>query len=293
MGRETPILAIVSSSFAIGENETSEWPMFTTVYYVGGPTVGMTETRDRRVKSAGTLFGVLDTVHALEGAGVTEVADRLGIAKSTAHDHLSTLVEHEFLVKDGTEYRVGLKSLHYGMGAKNRIELVDAAGPSLEHVVEETDEIAWLVVEEYGQAVYVEKAVGQRAVQPYGSIGKRVPLHNIAAGKAILAHLPEERIRGIVEQRGLPAQTERTITDIDELLAELETIREQGYARNDGETFEGFRAVASPILHEGELLGSIVVSGPENRLRGERFETELPDLITGAANAIELSLASQ
>ncbi|MFC6905679.1 IclR family transcriptional regulator [Halalkalicoccus tibetensis] len=253
----------------------------------------MTGARDRRVKSAGTLFDVLDAVHALEGAGVTEAADHVGIAKSTAHDHLSTLVEHEFLVKDGTEYRVGLKPLHYGMGAKNRIELVDAAGPSLEHVVEETDEIAWLVVEEYGLAVYVEKAVGERAVQPYGAIGKRVPLHNIAAGKAILAHLPEERVRAIVDQRGLPAQTERTITDLDELLAELETIRERGYARNDGETFEGFRAVASPILHEGELLGSIVVSGPENRLRGERFETELPDLITGAANAIELSLASQ
>lgn len=253
----------------------------------------MAGTRDRRVKSAETLFGVLDAVHTLEEAGVTEIADLLGIAKSTTHDHLSTLIEHEFLVKDDTEYRVGLKSLHYGIGAKNRIELVGAAGPSLEHVVEETDEIAWLVVEEYGQAVYVEKAVGERAVQPYGAIGKRVPLHNIAAGKAILASLSKERVCEIVDERGLPAQTERTITNIDELFTTLGTIRERGYARNDGETFEGFRAVASPILYEGELLGSIVVSGPENRLRGERFETALPELITGAANAIELSLASR
>lgn len=253
----------------------------------------MTGTRDRRVKSAETLFGVLDATHSLEGAGVTEIADHLGVAKSTVHDHLSTLIEHEFLVKQGTEYHVGLKSLQYGMGAKNRLELVDAAGPSLEHLVEETNEIAWLVVEEYGQAVYVEKAVGERAVQPYGAIGKRVPLHNIAAGKAILAHLPEKRVREIADERGLPAQTERTITGIEELLAELETIRERGYARNDGETFEGFRAVASPVLHADQLLGSIVVSGPENRLRGERFETDLPDLITGAANAIELSLASR
>lgn len=253
----------------------------------------MADPRDRTVKSADTLFGVLETVHALDGAGVTDVADRLGVAKSTAHDHLSTLIDHEFLIKDGTEYRVGLKPLRYGMGAKNRIELVDAASPSLEHIVQETNEIAWLVVEEYGQAVYIDKAMGERAVQPYGVIGKRVPLHDIAAGKAILAHLPEDRVREIVEKRGLPAQTERTITDLDELLAELATIQERGYARNDGETFDGFRAVASPIVHEDELLGSIVVSGPENRLRNDRFETTFPELVTGAANAIELSLASR
>lgn len=103
---------------------------------------------------------------------------------------------------------------------------------------------------------------GRAGRQPYGEIGKRVPLHNIAAGKAILAHLSEERVEEIIGQHGLEEWTERTITDREALFSELETIREQEYARNDGETFEGFRAVASPILHEGELLGSIVVSGP-------------------------------
>ncbi|WP_394740239.1 IclR family transcriptional regulator [Natronococcus roseus] len=253
----------------------------------------MTNDSTRTVKSAATLFDVLDAVHRLEGGGATAVAEELEIAKSTAHDHLATLAEHEFLIKDGGSYRVGLKCLHYGVQAKSRMVLADVASPSLEQMAEETGEIAWVMVEEYGKGVYLEKAMGDRAVQPYGEIGKRVPLHNIAAGKAILAHLPEERVREIVTETPLEERTETTVSDPDELLAELETVRDRGYALNDGETFEGFRAVASPVVNDGELLGSIVVSGPENRLSDDRFTEELPEIVTGAANAIELSMASR
>jgi IclR family transcriptional regulator, acetate operon repressor len=253
----------------------------------------MSDEPTRTVKSAATLFGVLEAVHRLDGGGATAVADELGIAKSTAHDHLTTLAEHEFLIKDEGSYRVGLKCLHYGVQAKNRMVLADVARPSLEQMAEETGEIAWVMVEEYGKGVYLEKAMGARAVQPYGEIGKRVPLQNIAAGKAILAHLSEERVREIVTETPLEERTETTISDPDELLAELETVRERGYALNDGETFEGFRAVASPVVDGGELLGSIVVSGPENRFSDDRFTEELPEIVTGAANAIELSMASR
>ncbi|SEH17851.1 transcriptional regulator, IclR family [Natronorubrum sediminis] len=253
----------------------------------------MANDRTQTVKSADNLFGVLNAVHELDGAGVTEIASERGIAKSTAHDHLTTLVEHEFLIKSEGTYRVGLKCLHYGIQAKNRIELADVAMPSMEQLAKETGEIVWLMVEEHGKGVYLEKAMGERAVQPYGEIGKRVPLHNIAAGKAILAHTPESSVRKIVETNSLEKVTDRSITDVDELLEELEIVRDRGYALNDGETFEGFRAVGSPIVHEEQLLGSIAVSGPENRFRGERFRQELPEIVTGAANAIELSLASR
>ncbi|THE64115.1 IclR family transcriptional regulator [Salinadaptatus halalkaliphilus] len=253
----------------------------------------MPDTQDRTVKSADNLFGVLHAVHELDGAGTTDVASRLDIAKSTAHDHLTTLVEHEFLIKDGSTYRVGLKCLYYGIQAKNRIELAQVAKPSLEQLADETGEIVWLLVEEYGKGVFIEKAKGERAVQPYGEVGKRVPLYDIASGKAILAHLPEKRVREICDQQQLSKHTENTLADIDDLLADLEATRERGYSLNDGETFEGFRAVGAPLVHDGELLGSIAVSGPENRFRGDRFRQELPEVVTGAANAIELSMASR
>lgn len=245
------------------------------------------------MRSADNLFAVLDAVHELGEAGVTEIADHIGIAKSTVHDHLTTLVKHKFLIKKGSTYQVGLKCYYYGVQAKKRQNFVDIVRPSLERIASKTGEIAWLMVEEHGEGVYLEKAQGEQAVQPYGELGKRVPMHNIASGKAILAHLPEERVSQIVTETTLDGRTENTITDVDELLSELETVRERGYALNDGENLTGFRAVASPILDDENPLGSIAVSGPENRFRGDRFTGDLPEIITGAANAIELSLASR
>jgi DNA-binding IclR family transcriptional regulator len=254
----------------------------------------MDADRDRHVKSAETMFNVLGVVHTMDQARVTDVSDRLGIAKSTAHGHLQTLVKHEFILKSEEGiYSVGLKCLWYGMQAKHRMEFPEVVRPWLKQLAEETNEISWVMVEEYGKGVYLEKAEGKYAVQPYGEVGKRVPLHNIASGKAILSELPEERVREIVAEQGLEPNTERTIDTIEQLLEELGTIRERGYAMNDGEVLEGFRAVASPIVHDGNLLGAITVSGPENRLRSERFRESLPEKVTGTANAIELSLSSQ
>lgn len=81
----------------------------------------MTENSSQAVKSADNLFDVLETVHQLDDVGATAVADRLNIAKSTAYDHLTTLVDHEFLIKEGSTYRVGLKCLHYGVQAKGSL----------------------------------------------------------------------------------------------------------------------------------------------------------------------------
>lgn len=252
----------------------------------------MVRNQSSPVRSADNLFAVLDAVHELEGAGVTEIAEYLDLPKSTIHDHLTTLVKHKFLTKDRSTYRVGLRCYYYGIQAKKRREFLDVVKPSLDRIARKTGEISWFMVEEHGKGVYLEKSKGDQAVQPYGELGKRVPMHNIASGKAILAHMPEERVREIVRENPIENSTENTLSNVEELLDALETIRERGYALNDGETFEGFRAVASPIIHDGEPLGSIAVSGPENRFRGERFTKELPEMITGAANAIELSLTS-
>jgi DNA-binding IclR family transcriptional regulator len=249
--------------------------------------------RDRRVKSANTTFDIIETIHELDGAGVTAIAESLGLAKSTVHDHLSTMVDKEYLIKEGSSYQLGLKFLTHGIHARDHLGVLPTVQPHLEQVASETGEIAWFLVEEYGRGVYLSKAKGDRAVQPYGTVGDRVDLHGIAAGKAILAHLPEPRVRGIIDEHGLEPQTSETVTDPDRLLEELESIREQGIAFNDEESIVGHRAVASPIRPADGLLGAIVVSGPKKRLQDERFTEELPELVSGTANAIELELATR
>jgi len=245
------------------------------------------------IKTTGTIFDIIEYLDEQDGAGVTEIAETFDKAPSTIHSHLQTLVARNYLIKDGTTYRNGLKFLQLGTHVERRIQLSEEVQPFLERAAEETNELAWFVVEEHGRAVYLDKVEGKYAVQPYTQKSEREDIHNIAAGKAILAHLPDERVKEIIDRQGLPQYTEKTITDIEELHSELGEIRERGYAFNRGETFENHRAVACPILHGGEVRGSIVVSGPKNRLKDERFNETIPELLSGIVNAIELELTKK
>nr|WP_306061846.1 IclR family transcriptional regulator C-terminal domain-containing protein [Natronococcus sp. AD5] len=119
-------------------------------------------------------------------------------------------------------------------------------------------------------------------------MGTRSGLHTIAGGKAILAHLSDERVDRVVDERGLEAHTGRTITTRGELEEMGARVRDQGYALNWGENIEGWRAVASPVVLEGRLYGAIAVAGPENRFRGGYFEETLPELVAGTANEVRL-----
>jgi DNA-binding IclR family transcriptional regulator len=117
-------------------------------------------------------------------------------------------------------------------------------------------------------------------------------LHSVAAGKSILAHMSEEDVWQIIEDRGLPKITENTITDSETLFEELEMIREQGYSVNDQENLDGLKAIGAPILGaDGQVIGALSVSGPTHRMKGEYFESELPDLLLGVVNELELNIA--
>lgn len=245
----------------------------------------------RRVKSAGKTFTILDIVFERDGATVTEVAEELGIAKSTAHSHLATLENKEFLVQRGEEYNLSLKFLEYGIEARNNVGIRTHARRSLEEVAKETGESVGLFVEEHGRLVYLDDAHGDRSVRTHGSTGTRSYLHDSAAGKAILAHLPRSRIEAIIDKFGLPAQTENTITDRAELFEVLREVREAGVAFNDAETNEGVRAVASPILVDDTVIGSLGVAGPRHRLDGSRYRVKLPEIVRGATNEVELRIS--
>jgi IclR family transcriptional regulator, acetate operon repressor len=245
------------------------------------------------VQTLHTTAGILDMLDRDGGATAQTVADELDISISNAYDHLATLRDLDYVVKDGDRYKLGLKFLKHGVRAKRDLDISALVEPTLETLAAETGEIAWFVVEEHGQAVYVEKALGDNAVQPYGRIGKRVGLHDIAAGKAILSELSRSRVHEIVDEHGLPRHTENTITSVDRLFDELERTRERGYALNKDETMDGFRAVASPVVPEKDVRGAIVVSGPQARFEGNRFRTELPQKISKMANELELRFLSQ
>jgi DNA-binding IclR family transcriptional regulator len=243
------------------------------------------------VKSTRTTFEIVEALQTLDGAGVTEVADHLDLPKSTVHNYLTTLEEAEYVVKRDTEYSVGIRFLELGAHARNQMPLYEIAKEEIERLAEDTGELGNLLVEEHGRGSYLHRARGDQAVKVEEHVGTRVYLHSTALGKAILAHMPEERRESILDTHGLPASTEETTTDPDVLADELAQIREQGYAQDDEERITGLRCVAAPVLsNDGRVLGAVSVSAPTNRMRGDVFDEEMPAKVNEAVNVIELNV---
>ena len=256
----------------------------------------MTETprNGSMVKSGEKTFEIVEILKRMDGAGVTEIADRMDVSKSTVYKHLQTLVTHDYATKVDGEYRVGLRFLDHGIYARQQQTIYRISRDRIDELAEETGELAWCQTHEHGRCVYLYGAAGVHSVHPPERVGNRTPMHQIAGGKAMLAHLPEERIGEILDRHGLEPATPHTITERAELFDELEGIRERGISYNREESNEGLYAVASAVLGpDGEVLGAIGLSGPKHRLEGELIETEFPELLLGTANELELNLEHQ
>lgn len=252
------------------------------------------ERESNGLTSVQRLFDIVEKILEMESTGVTELSESLDMPKSTVHSHLKTLENEEYVVNENGDYQLGLRFFELGIRSRTRRTIVELVQPSLRQLSRETGEFVWFVVEEYGWAVYVDSEAGEQAIDVGGSLGKRDHLHYLAAGKAILSQLPENRVQEIIQTRGLPQQTNETITDFDNLFAQLGEIRERnGVAFNDNEEVPGLRAVGAPIVHDDTVYGAISISGPTNRMRGARYREDLPDLILGATNEIELRLMNE
>jgi len=243
------------------------------------------------VKSVEKTVDVIELLKELKSAQLHEIADELEMYKSTVHNHLSTLREQEYVLKDGDEYKLSLQFLHIGGVLRNEVELYEEAKPHVDQLAADTEELVTIATPERGYAIVLYRSKGENAVEIDTHVGSQLTLHNSALGKAILSHLPSDRVERIVEKRGLPSKTSNTITDTDELERELESIREQGYAADDEENWRGLRCIAAPILtDDGTVKGSISLSAPKNRLEPDAARDDYIEEVKNVANLIELSI---
>jgi len=243
----------------------------------------------RQVQATLTSLEIVETLRELDGARVTELADALDLSPSTVHTHLATLVSADYVVKSGDIYHLSLQFLGLADYVRNRRNAYRIADSYTEQLAQETECRAVFVVEENGRGVYMHTYSGKHAVWTYSTVGKRFHLHQTAAGKAILSRLPRERVNEIVDEWGLPASTEKTITDREALLSELDAVAERGVAFNDEEQLEGVRAAGVPVNGpDGRVAGAFSVASPANRMTEDRFETEIPKILLGVANEFEL-----
>ncbi len=249
-------------------------------------------TEEVPVKAAKTSFEIINTLRELQGAGVSELSEQIDKPTSTIHDHLRTLESEEYLVKKEGEYYVGTRFLGVGEQARSRYKVFPIASEELDKLADRTGEHTNLMIEEHGKGIFLYKARGPDAVQLDTHAGMRVHLQTTALGKSILAFRPREEVEAIIDRHGLPAVTETTITDEEELFDALDQVRERKYAYDDEERVKGMRCVAAPITNDdGRAIAAISVSGPKSRMRGETFQEEIPDLLLRSANVIEVNLS--
>lgn len=239
-----------------------------------------------------TSLEMVEVLRELDGATMEEISESMGLAISTVHRHLAALQKHNFVVKNGTDYRLGLQFLTLGGHVQRDVKAFPKIKEKVDILANETGERAQFIVEENGDRVYLYTEVGESAVQTGANVGRRGPIHTSAAGKAILANYPKQRVQEIIEHADLTQGGPNSISSADELFEELEHVSVQGYAFNRQETTEGVNAVGAAVIDEEQnVLGALSVSGPASRVRADVLKTEFLDYVLGATNELELHIA--
>ncbi|WP_019534817.1 IclR family transcriptional regulator [Paenibacillus ginsengihumi] len=194
---------------------------------------------------------------------ITEISARMELHKSTVHSLLRTLQLHGYIAQDEEtgKYRLGLKLLEKGQLLLKRMDIRDVARKHLVSLSARTGQTVHLVILDGKEGVYIDKVEGEKAAIRYSRIGRRVPLHSSAVGKALLAFRRPEEIEAILKDYTFVVQTPATIRDKAALLAELERVRRQGYAVDAQENEPGVRCGAVPVRnHAGAVAAAISVS---------------------------------
>jgi DNA-binding IclR family transcriptional regulator len=246
--------------------------------------------REFPVGATATTFRIVDALREKSSAGVTELAGHLDLSKSAVHNHLATLERLNLAVNDDGTYRLSLRFLDLATSVREDFSVLQAGRDEIESLADRSGETASIVVPEFDEAVYAYTRPD--AAEDGIRMGRRIPLHACAPGKAILSARGGTAVEQYLDADELAARTDRTITDVDDLRSELRSIRDRGLAFDTGEDREALRAVAAPVRDgDGNVLGAIAVTGPATRLSGKRLREDLPGLVLSHVKNVELSMA--
>ena len=240
------------------------------------------------VQSLDRAFLLLELMADAGGeVAISRLAADSGLAVSTIHRLVRTLVGRGYVRQlPSRRYVLGPRLIHLGEFASRM--LATWAQPHLTRLVDVIGETANLAMLDGDRVVYVAQVPSRHSMRMFTEVGRRVHLHCTGVGKVLLAQLPAGTARELLVQGGMPARTELTVTDPDELLRQLPAIADQGYAVDDGEQETGVRCVAVPVPG-GSAAGAISVSGPAGRLGLDAVSRAVP-LLQSAAAALATEL---
>jgi IclR family KDG regulon transcriptional repressor len=221
-------------------------------------------------------FAILSAVSSSkDGMGVSDLAKKLKIAKSTVHGMTSTLEELGAVMRDPLtkKYKLGFTLLEIGRSAYSQIDLQTAARPVTEELMERTQTSVFLGILNWRQVTILDIVESRQELNITAPVGSIIPLLAGAVGKVFLAAMSEQQAAKIVKSKGLPRFTDNSIVDPDLYFSELNQVREKGYAVDDEEYILGVRAVASPLIGLGQLRSAIWAVGFKASLDEKKMQT--------------------
>lgn len=238
---------------------------------------------DKTVVKAINLFELLSNSSA--PMGVSEIAMALQLQKSNVHRLLKTMEKLGYVrQRPDLLYESTLRVWELGTKIIERIDVRAIARSELVALAKESGESVHLSKLESHEVLYLDKIDSDNPVRAYTQVGGRAPCYCTATGKAQLAFLPDAEIAAIAKK--LPRYTPRTISNGSALRKELEDIREQGFAVNNGEWRAHVSGLAAPVLdHRGEVIAAIGISGPIERLKPKVLRNFAPAVMATAARA--------
>lgn len=227
-----------------------------------------------------------------EPCGVSDISRQLGLTKSNVHRSLQTLVAGGYVRNRGGagRYELTLKLWELGVRVIGKLDVKKIAMEYMAHLAQVSGETVHLSILENEEVVYLEKVDSPQPVRAYSEVGGRAPAYCVATGKAMLAYAPAELIDAIALR--LSPFTKHTIDSPAELKAELERVRNTGYAINKGEWREGVWGIAAPIRDAHDVVfAAIGISGPADRFKPSTVKRLAP-LVAGVAKQISARLGA-
>jgi DNA-binding IclR family transcriptional regulator len=205
-----------------------------------------------------------------DGVRPTELAERLGVDRSTAYRILYTLMQNGYLLQDEQSNKFvanPAKIFQLSSEVAESRNWVSIAMERLKDLRDLTHHTANLAVKYDSEMVIIARELAVETPTVLQSLGARRPVHCSATGKATIAFLPQVEVERIVSETGLAPLTARSINSAEKLMAELAQVRQQGYAVDDEETLLGVRCIAAPVFdYNSHPLAAIGISGPISTL---------------------------
>ena len=238
------------------------------------------------VQSLERAFAILDEV-AQRPAGVTAIAERVRLPKSTVARLLATLEDVDAVERfDGARWRIGPGVTALTEAASPERSLISIARPFLVDLVSELGEDAGLGLPDGNEILYVDQVESDNPVQVRDWTGTRAPMHAVPSGLVLLAEWPEEALAAYLRVE-LASLTHRTETDPPRLRRRLATARKVGYAWGLEEFADGIDSVAAPIRDaRGKAVAAVHVHGPAYRFPPTGDEVRVANVVVSAGRAI-------